>query len=44
MFSGEFSVFIAYGVKKWNINRKAKANPEQANMLLSPGTQMAGEK
>ena len=44
MFAGEFSVFIAYGFKKWRIAREAAKNPEKAKMLLSPGTQQAGEK
>ena len=44
MFSGEFSVFIAYGVKKWWIASQAAKNPEKAKLLLSPGTQQAGER
>ena len=44
MFSGELSVFIAYGIKKWMIAREAAKNPEKAKLLLSPGTQMANEK
>ena len=44
MFAGEFSVFGAYGIKKWRIAREAAKNPEKAKMLLSPGTQQAGEK
>lgn len=44
MFAGEFSVFGAYGIKKLMIARKAAADPANAKMLLSPGTQMAGEK
>jgi drug/metabolite transporter (DMT)-like permease len=44
MFSGELSVFAAYGVKKWWISRKIAADPDQAKILLSPGTQKAGEK
>mmetsp|Transcript_11349 Transcript_11349/g.15267 ORF Transcript_11349/g.15267 Transcript_11349/m.15267 type:complete len:350 (-) Transcript_11349:262-1311(-) len=44
MFTGEFSVFLAYGVKKWKLARDVAKNPDQANMLLSPGTQQASEK
>lgn len=44
MFAGEFSVFLAYGGKKWYYNRQAQAHPEKAALLLSPGTQQAGQK
>jgi len=44
MFTGELSVFIAYGIKKWMIAREAAKNPEKAKLLLSPGTQQANEK
>ena len=44
MFAGELSVFIAYGVKKYWIKRQVAADPEKAKILLSPGTQKAGEK
>ena len=43
MFAGEFSVFLVYGCKKWHIKREAAKNPEKAKLLLSPGTQQAGE-
>ena len=41
MFTGELSVFLAYGVKKFWYGRKAAANPTEAKQLLSPGTQAA---
>jgi len=44
MFAGELTVFGAYGVKKFTIARAAAKNPESASMMLSPGTQQAGEK
>ena len=44
MFSGEFSVFAVYGMKKLWLNYQAKKNPDKAAMLLSPGTRQAGEK
>lgn len=44
MFTGELSVFLAYGVKKWWYNREAAKNPEKAKLMLSPGTNMAEEK
>ena len=44
MFAGELTVFLAYGAKKWNIQRQINRNPEQAKILLSPGTQTAGVK
>ena len=44
MFTGELSVFGAYGIKKWWIGRQAAANPAQAKQLLSPGTAMAEDK
>ena len=44
MFSGEFSVFAAYGVKKAWMRYKASKDPENAAILLSPGTRQAGEK
>ena len=43
MFSGELSVFLAYGVKKYWYGRKAAENPAKAAELLSPGTRAAGE-
>jgi len=44
MFSGEFSVFLAYGVKKWYLKRQLAADPQNAKVLLSPGTQQAEQK
>ena len=44
MFSGELSVFVAYGIKKWWVKRQIAANPEKAKQLLSPGTQQAEQK
>ena len=44
MFSGELSVFIAYGIKKWWVKRQLANNPEKAKLILSPGTQQAGQK
>ena len=44
MFSGELSVFIAYGIKKWWVKRQIAANPDKAKQLLSPGTQQAEQK
>lgn len=44
MFAGELSVFIAYGVKKWWIKRELANNPDKTNLILSPGTQEAGQK
>ena len=44
MFAGEFSVFAVYGCKKWRITHAAAKNPNEARMLLSPGTVQAGKK
>ena len=44
MFTGELSVFLAYGVKKWWLAREARLHPEKAEMILSPGTQQANQK
>ncbi len=41
MFTGELSVFLAYGVKKYWYGRKAAENPAEAKQLMSPGTQAA---
>jgi len=38
MFSGELSVFFAYGIKKFLAKRKLEANPENKALILSPGT------
>ena len=44
MFTGELSVFGAYGVKKLYYSRKAAANPGEQKWLMSPGRAKAGEK
>ena len=44
MFSGELSVFLAYGVKKWYYAKKAKEEPGEQKWLMSPGRAKAGEK
>ena len=44
MFTGEVSVFLAYGVKKWYYGRLAAQHPGEQKYLMSPGTAKAGEK
>ena len=44
MFTGELSVFIAYGVKKILYAQKAKEFPNEPKYKMSPGRAKAGEK
>jgi len=41
MFVGELSVFGAYGVKKMYLKREAAKNPNNNDILMSPGTRQA---